>query len=104
MNTHRNETHSITFSSDHRHQISSESVDVISRLIMQASIHVLLHRIHVVVFWITMPCSLVGGYQRFGGTNCLHLHVTPKIETLCSSEFLVSSTKLHIVITQKGTI
>jgi hypothetical protein len=24
------------------------------------------------VFWVVTPCGLVGGYQRFGGTYCLH--------------------------------
>jgi hypothetical protein len=28
----------------------------------------------VLVFWIMTPCSLVYGYQRFGGNYCLHLH------------------------------
>jgi hypothetical protein len=27
----------------------------------------------IVVFWIVTPCSLVGAYQRFGGTYRLHL-------------------------------
>jgi hypothetical protein len=25
-------------------------------------------KIHIVVVWVMTPCSLVGGYQRFGGT------------------------------------
>jgi hypothetical protein len=24
------------------------------------------------VFWVVAPCSLVEGYQRFGGRCCLH--------------------------------
>jgi hypothetical protein len=28
----------------------------------------------MVVFWIVMPCGLVGGYQRSGGTYHLQLH------------------------------
>jgi hypothetical protein len=27
----------------------------------------------VEVFWVVMPCSVVGGYHRFGGPCCLHL-------------------------------
>jgi hypothetical protein len=27
----------------------------------------------VEVFWVVTPCSDVVGYQRFGGTCCLHL-------------------------------
>jgi len=25
------------------------------------------------VFWVVAPCSMVAGYQRFGGPYCLHL-------------------------------
>jgi hypothetical protein len=28
----------------------------------------------VVVFWLVTLCGLVKGFQRFGGTYCLHLH------------------------------
>jgi hypothetical protein len=27
----------------------------------------------MLVFWVVTPCGLGGGYQRFGGTYCLHL-------------------------------
>jgi hypothetical protein len=27
----------------------------------------------MLVFWVVTPCVLVGRYQRFGGTCCLHL-------------------------------
>jgi len=30
---------------------------------------------HVVVFWVMKPCSDVLGYQPFGGSCCLHLHL-----------------------------
>jgi hypothetical protein len=30
-------------------------------------------KIQVTVFWVTTPCSVVVGYQRFGGPCCLHL-------------------------------
>jgi len=29
--------------------------------------------IQVEVFWVVTPCSVVAGYQRFGGPCCLHL-------------------------------
>jgi hypothetical protein len=29
--------------------------------------------ISVLVFWVVMPCGLVGRYQRLGGTHRLHL-------------------------------
>jgi hypothetical protein len=38
----------------------------------------------IVVFWVVTPCSLVGGYQRLGGTYSFHfqgikwLYVPPK--------------------------
>jgi hypothetical protein len=25
------------------------------------------------IFWVVTPCSLLAGYQRFGGACCLHL-------------------------------
>jgi hypothetical protein len=30
-------------------------------------------KMSMLVFWVVMPCGLVGKYQRFGGTYCLHL-------------------------------
>jgi hypothetical protein len=38
------------------------------------------------------PCSLVGGYQRFGGKHCLHIHVL-EVGTIDSSEKLVTNYK-----------
>jgi hypothetical protein len=36
----------------------------------------------MLIFWVVKPCGLVGRYQRFGGTYCLHLqrwnHFSPK--------------------------
>jgi hypothetical protein len=29
--------------------------------------------VEVLVFWIVMLCSDMIGYQRFGGTHCLHI-------------------------------
>jgi len=31
-------------------------------------------KIQFVVFWVVTPCNDVVGYQRFGGSCCLHLH------------------------------
>jgi hypothetical protein len=44
------------------------------------------------VFWVATPRWLVGGYQRFGGTYCLHLQDTSTLKTKasCSFETLVS--------------
>jgi hypothetical protein len=39
------------------------------------------------VFWVVTPCGRVGRYRRFGGTYCL------KMETVCSSQTLVSTFK-----------
>jgi hypothetical protein len=33
-------------------------------------------KIKVEVFGVVKPCSVVAGYQRFGGPYCLHLHLT----------------------------
>jgi hypothetical protein len=30
-------------------------------------------RMSILVLWIVTPCGLVGTYQRFGETYCLHL-------------------------------
>jgi len=30
--------------------------------------------VQVKVFWVFTPCSVVVGYQRFGGPSFLHLH------------------------------
>jgi len=30
-------------------------------------------KIHVVVFWVVMPCGDIIGYRRFGRPSCLHL-------------------------------
>jgi hypothetical protein len=40
-------------------------------------------KLSVLVFWVVMPSGLIGRYQRFGGTCCLHLqgltvHTTQK--------------------------
>jgi hypothetical protein len=37
---------------------------------------VLMAKISVFVFWILVPCGLLGRDQHFGGTYCLHLHST----------------------------
>jgi hypothetical protein len=33
-----------------------------------------LNKIQIVVLYVVTPCSLVGGYQRFGERCCFHLH------------------------------
>jgi hypothetical protein len=30
-------------------------------------------KMSILVFWVVTQCGLVGRYQRFGGTYCLHL-------------------------------
>jgi len=35
--------------------------------------------IQVGVFWVVTPCSVVVGYQFFGGPCCLHLYFTLKM-------------------------
>jgi hypothetical protein len=47
-----------------------------------------LHIIYVTVFWILTPCNNVIAYQRFGGSRCLHLHFTLKMEAARTSEAL----------------
>jgi hypothetical protein len=34
-------------------------------------------KIHTAVFLVMTPCSLVGGYHRIGGANCLHRQGNP---------------------------
>jgi hypothetical protein len=47
--------------------------------------------VQTVVMLVVTPCSLAGGYNRFKGTYCLHLHgrssvnsSTVKMEVVCS--------------------
>jgi hypothetical protein len=62
---------------------------------------VLTAKISMLVFWVVTPCGLVGEYESFGGTYCLHLqgwHLDPEMEAVCSSETLVptfKSTRLY---------
>jgi hypothetical protein len=39
-------------------------------------------KIHVKVFWVVTPCSVVAGYRRFRGPYCLHLQGGGISETL----------------------
>jgi hypothetical protein len=48
-------------------------------------------KIQVEVFWVVTPCSVVVGYQHFGGPCCLHLQ----------EERWHPTTTLHGVIPQK---
>jgi hypothetical protein len=45
----------------------------------------------VEVYWVVTPCSVVAGYQRFGGPCCLHLQDEVKLETVQISETMVSN-------------
>jgi hypothetical protein len=48
-------------------------------------------KIHTVVFWVIVACSLVGCYRRFGKTfSVFKIAMSAlKMETVCSSETLV---------------
>jgi hypothetical protein len=54
--------------------------------------------IHAVVLWSVTACSLVGGYQHFRETCCLHFG--EEGGDSISSEMLVLPTRIHHVITQ----
>jgi len=41
-------------------------------------------KIQIKVFWVVMPCTVVIGYQWFGGLSCLHL------EGILSQHFMAS--------------
>jgi hypothetical protein len=47
--------------------------------------------VKILIFWVVMPCGLVGKDQCFEGIYCLHLPL--KMEAVCSSEILVSTYK-----------
>jgi hypothetical protein len=49
-------------------------------------------KILVVAFWVLMPCSLVGGYQNFGGTY--YSQSALKVEVICFSEMFVTAFKI----------
>jgi len=36
----------------------------------------MLEHLKFVIIWVVTPCSVVAGYQRFGGSCCLHLQGT----------------------------
>jgi len=40
-----------------------------------------------VVFWVVAQCSVVVGYQSFGGPCCIHLQAARSSETLVSYHF-----------------
>jgi hypothetical protein len=52
-------------------------------------------KIPYVVFLFATPCSIVIGYERFGGPCCLHLQGEIKREATRSSEILVSGPEDH---------
>jgi hypothetical protein len=47
-------------------------------------------KIHVEIFWVVRPCSIVVGHERFRGPRCLHLQGEVKVEAAWTSETLVS--------------
>jgi hypothetical protein len=56
----------------------------------------------VVVFWIATPCSLVGGYQRFGGIYHLHLQSTSGSRSPSSEDGVIGSFET-LLTTYKAT-
>jgi hypothetical protein len=54
-------------------------------------------KIQAEVFWVVTPCSVVVGYQRFGGPYCLYLRSDVRIEAAWTSETLVfyNTTRRH---------
>jgi hypothetical protein len=56
----------------------------------------------MMLFWVLTPCRLVGRYQRFGETHCLHLQggqdVSPKRWYVPTSLHGVTTHKNNIVI------
>jgi hypothetical protein len=56
--------------------------------------------IQVVVFWLMTQCSVVVGYQRFGGPCCLHLQgecVTFRILVLIATVAINLKAKKKII-------
>jgi hypothetical protein len=47
-------------------------------------------KIQFKVFWVVMPCSVVVGYECFGGPCQIYLHFTLKMEAAWFSKTLVS--------------
>jgi hypothetical protein len=48
--------------------------------------------IHDAVSWVMTLCCLVGGYQSFAGTQCLHPQgISLKMEAACSSKMVAST-------------
>jgi hypothetical protein len=47
-------------------------------------------KVQIMVFWVVAPCSLVGGFKRFGGTYCLHLQSRSKVQAIRSYETLLN--------------
>jgi hypothetical protein len=61
-------------------------------------------KILVEVFWVVTPCSVVVGYQRFGGPFCLHLQgeVEDGGSTILQKRWYPTTT-LHGVTNQKAS-
>lgn len=70
----------------------------ISQWLLQASTEIITSEsdelMKIPVFWNVIPCSQVDHYQHFGGTNCLQLHNSRKVNT----------TGLHGVTSQKSAL
>jgi hypothetical protein len=45
------------------------------------------------VVWDVTPCSLVGGYRRFGGPRCLHLQIRKGFKSEVGDRFLQNFAK-----------
>jgi hypothetical protein len=52
-------------------------------------------KIAVLVFWVVTPCGLVGRYQQFGGTCCLHI-LPLKYWYLCTHPHVITDQKTSI--------
>jgi len=53
--------------------------------------------IQVMVFWVVRPCSIVVGYQHFGGPYCCHLQISHQRYTDFMLESGQGSLDLHVM-------
>jgi hypothetical protein len=59
--------------------------------------------INSMVLWVTSPCTLLGGYNRFGGTYLLHLHIWLWRQYVPPKRWYAYTT-LHGIITQNTAL